>query len=61
MNSSSDTGASSGAWVSRIMADPEGNLFCMCLTPSKAKQWRAAPDEVVVRNEGRSVHAGVQA
>ena len=50
-----------GAWVSRIMADPEGNEFCMCLTPSNAKQWRAAPDEVVVRNEGRSVHTEVQA
>jgi len=50
-----------GAWVSRIMADPEGNEFCMCLPPSKAKQWRAAPDEVVVCNEGRSVHTEVEA
>jgi predicted enzyme related to lactoylglutathione lyase len=24
-----------GGWLSRIMADPEGNEFCICLTPSK--------------------------
>jgi predicted enzyme related to lactoylglutathione lyase len=42
-----------GGWISRIMADPEGNEFCICLTPSKAAQRRLDPDEVVVRNEGR--------
>src|SRR5262249_30848496 len=43
-----------GGWISRIMADPEGNEFCICLTPSKAETWRAAPDEVMVRNEGKT-------
>lgn len=24
-----------GGWMSRVMADPEGNEFCMCLTPTR--------------------------
>jgi predicted enzyme related to lactoylglutathione lyase len=49
-----------GTWVTRIMADPEGNEFCICLAPTKLKQWRAAPDEVVVRNDGRVVGREIQ-
>jgi predicted enzyme related to lactoylglutathione lyase len=46
-----------GGWISRIMADPEGNEFCLVLSPSKADQWHPEPDEVVVRNEGRVADA----
>jgi predicted enzyme related to lactoylglutathione lyase len=42
-----------GGWVSRIVADPEGNEFCLVLAPSKATQWQPDPDEAVVHNEGR--------
>jgi hypothetical protein len=46
-----------GGLISRIMADPEGNEFCLVLSPSKAAQWHPAPDAVVVRNEGRVAEA----
>jgi Glyoxalase-like domain len=43
-----------GGLISRIMADPEGDEFCLVLAPSKAAVWRPASDDVVVRHEGRS-------
>ena len=46
-----------GGWISRIMADPEGNEFCLVLSPSKADQWHPDADEVVVRNQGRVADA----
>jgi predicted enzyme related to lactoylglutathione lyase len=47
-----------GGWISRIMADPEGNEFCICLTPSKAEQRRSDLDQVIVHNAGRIKGAG---
>jgi hypothetical protein len=46
-----------GGWISRIMADPEGNEFCRVLSPSKADQWHPDSEEVVVRNPGRIADA----
>jgi predicted enzyme related to lactoylglutathione lyase len=46
-----------GGLISRIMADPEGNEFCLVLSPSKAAKWDPAADDVVVRNEGRILEA----
>jgi predicted enzyme related to lactoylglutathione lyase len=42
-----------GGWISRIMADPEGNEFCLVLNPSKAQAWQRAPHEEMVHEEGR--------
>jgi hypothetical protein len=42
-----------GGLISRIMTDPEGNEFCIALSPSKSEQWQADDQEVVARNEGR--------
>src|SRR5262249_19721363 len=42
-----------GGLISRIMADPEGNEFCLVLAPSKGAAWQPAADDVVVREEGR--------
>jgi hypothetical protein len=47
-----------GGLIFRIMADPEGNEFCLVLSPSKAVQWHPDRDEVVVRHEGRVAGAG---
>jgi len=40
-----------GGLISRIMADPEGNEFCLVLTFSK--KWHPEPGEAVIRMEGR--------
>ena len=29
------TTVNDGGWLSRVMADPEGNEFCICLTPGR--------------------------
>jgi predicted enzyme related to lactoylglutathione lyase len=42
-----------GGLISRIMADPEGNEFCLVLSP-RAPQWRPGPDELVTRMDGRT-------
>jgi predicted enzyme related to lactoylglutathione lyase len=42
-----------GGWITRIMVDPEGNEFCLVQNPARVDQWHPAPDEVIVRNEGR--------
>jgi predicted enzyme related to lactoylglutathione lyase len=42
-----------GGLISRIMSDPEGNEFCLVLSSRGAKQWQPAPNEVVIRNEGK--------
>jgi predicted enzyme related to lactoylglutathione lyase len=43
-----------GGLISRIMQDPEGNEFCIVLSPSRGEAYRPDPDEVVVREAGRT-------
>ena len=44
-----------GGLISRIMADPEGNEFCLVLAFSK--EWNPETGEAVIRMEGRVADA----